>query len=39
MFKDGLIDKPTPSSILRNSILHLLNNRHDNIENYRTLKF
>ena len=38
MFKDGLIDKPTPSSILRNSILDLLNNHHDDIENYRTLK-
>ena len=38
MYKDGLIEKPTPSSILRNSILDLLNNHHDDIENYRTLK-
>jgi hypothetical protein len=38
MYKEGLIDKPTPSTILRNSILDLLNNHHDNIENYRTLK-
>ena len=38
MYKDGLIEKPTPSSILRNSILYLLNNHHDDIENYRTLK-
>jgi len=38
MYKNGLIEKPTPSSILRNSILDLLNNHHDDIENYRTLK-
>jgi len=38
MYKNGLIKKPTPSSILRNSILDLLNNHHDDIENYRTLK-
>jgi hypothetical protein len=38
MYKDGLIEKPTPSSILRNSILDLLNNYHNDIENYRTLK-
>jgi hypothetical protein len=38
MYKDGLIEKPTASSILRNSILDLLNNHHDDIENYRTLK-
>jgi hypothetical protein len=38
MFKNGLIEKPTPSSILRNSILDLLNNHHDDVENYRTLK-
>jgi hypothetical protein len=38
MYKDGLIEKPTASSILRNSILHLLKNHHDDIENYRTLK-
>jgi hypothetical protein len=38
MYKDGLIEKPTPSSILRNSILDLLKNHHDDIENYRTLK-
>ena len=38
MYKNGLIEKPTASSILRNSILHLLNNHHDDIENYRTLK-
>jgi hypothetical protein len=38
MYKNGLIEKPTPSSILRNSILDLLNNYHDDIENYRTLK-
>ena len=35
MYKDGLIEKPTASSILRNSIL---DNHHDDIENYRTLK-
>jgi hypothetical protein len=28
----------TPSSILRNSVLELLNNHRDDIENYRTLK-
>jgi hypothetical protein len=38
MYKNGLIEKPTASSILRNSILDLLNNHHDDIENYRTLK-
>jgi hypothetical protein len=38
MFKNGLIKKPTASSILRNSVLDLLNNHHDDIENYRTLK-
>jgi hypothetical protein len=38
MYKNGLIEKPTPSSILRNSMLDLLNNHHDDIENYRTLK-
>ena len=38
MYKDGLIEKPTPSSILRNSVLDLLNNYHYDIENYRTLK-
>jgi hypothetical protein len=38
MYKNGLIEKPTPSSILRNSVLDLLNNHHDDIENYRTLK-
>jgi hypothetical protein len=38
MYKNGLIEKPTPSSILRNSILDLLKNHHDDIENYRTLK-
>ena len=38
MYKNGLIDKPTPSSILRNSILDLLKNHHDDIKNYRTLK-
>jgi hypothetical protein len=38
MYKNGLIEKPTPSSILRNSILDLLNNHHDDVENYRTLK-
>jgi hypothetical protein len=38
MYKDGLIEKPTASSILRNSILDLLKNHHDEIENYRTLK-
>jgi hypothetical protein len=38
MYKDGLIEKSTPSSILRNSILDLLNNHHDDIENYHTLK-
>jgi hypothetical protein len=38
MYKNGLIEKPTPSSILRNSILDLLKNHHNDIENYRTLK-
>jgi hypothetical protein len=38
MYKDGLIEKPTPCSILRNSILDLLDNHHDDIENYRTFK-
>ena len=38
MYKNGLIEKPTPSSILRNSLLELLNNHHNDIENYRTLK-
>ena len=38
MYKNGLIEKPTPSSILRNSILDLLKNHHDDIENYCTLK-
>jgi hypothetical protein len=38
MYKNGLIEKPTPSSILRKSILDLLNNHHDDIENYCTLK-
>ena len=34
----GLLKNPLPSSILRNSILDLLNNHHNDIENYRTLK-
>jgi hypothetical protein len=38
MYKNGLVEKPTASSILRNSVLDLLNNHHDDIENYRTLK-
>ena len=38
MYKNGLIEKPTPSSILRNSILDLPNNYRGDIENYRTLK-
>ena len=38
MYKNGLIEKPTASSVLRNSVLDLLNNHHDDIENYRTLK-
>jgi hypothetical protein len=38
MYNNGLIENPTPSSILRNSILDLLKNHHDDIENYRTLK-
>jgi hypothetical protein len=38
MYREGLIDKPTPSSILRNSILDLLKNHHDDIENYRIAK-
>jgi hypothetical protein len=38
MYKNGLIEKPTASSIVRNSVLDLLNNHHDDIENYRTLK-
>jgi hypothetical protein len=38
MYKNGLIEKPTSSSILRNSILDLPNNYRGDIENYRTLK-
>jgi hypothetical protein len=38
MYKNGLIEKPTPSSILRNIILDLLKNHHDDIENYRLTK-
>jgi hypothetical protein len=38
MYKNGLIEKPTTSTILRNSVLDLLNNHRDDIENYRTLK-
>ena len=38
MFKNGLIEKPTPSALLRNSITKLLTLHHDDIENYRTLK-
>jgi hypothetical protein len=38
MYREGLIDKPTPSTILRNGILDLLNTYRNDIENYRTLK-
>ena len=38
LYKNGLIDKPTPSALLRDSMMRLLDHYHDNIENYRTIK-